>query len=134
MIKDIPILPVQHVTMAVARDKDSLMNDVWKVFVINNNDVAIENILVSSTGYGEKNGEAQKTSTLRHFIERIEPHANALVEPIDSAVFHLNNEYWLSYYIGRDLFDKRFVFLPGAICEENITHIRELSLDGVLHS
>lgn len=134
MIKDIHLPVVEHVTLAIAREKNNLLQDTWKVYVLNSNDVPIENVLIASTGYGEKNGEEQKTSTLRHFLQQIEPHSHALVEPIDSAVFHLNNEYWLSYYIGSQLFDKRFVFLPGAICEENLTFIRELERDGVLHS
>ncbi len=134
MIKDIPIPVVQHVTLAAVREKDNLKQDVWKVYVLNNNDTPLENILVASTGYGERNGEEQKTSTLRHFIQRIEPHSHALIEPIDAQVFHLNNEYWLSYYIGSQLFDKRFVFLPGVLTEENLTFIRELDREGILHS
>jgi hypothetical protein len=49
-------------------------------------------------------------------------------------VFHLNNEYWLSYYIGRDVHDKRFIFVPDSICEENLIFIKELETQGVLHS
>ena len=134
MIKDIPLPVVENVTIAIAREKDNLMQDAWKVYVINNNDVAIENTLVASTGYGENNGEQQKTSTLRHFLQTVEPKSTALVEPIDASVFHLNNEYWVSYYIGRELFDKRFVFLPDSICEENLTQISELKTVGILHS
>lgn len=134
MIKDIPLPIVQQVTIAIAREKDNLKQDAWKVYLINSNDVPIENTLVASTGYGQNNGEEQKTSTLRHFLQTVDAHSFALVEPIDPAVFHLNNEYWVSYYIGRDLFDKRFVFLPDSICEENMTFIRELDCEGVLHS
>jgi hypothetical protein len=46
----------------------------------------------------------------------------------------LNNEYWVSYYIGSQIFDKRFVFVPDTICEENISFIKELEMEGVLHS
>ncbi len=134
MIKDIPLPKVQHVTLAVIREKDNLMQDTWKVYLLNDNEVAIENTLVASTGYGEKDGEEQKTSTLRHFLQTVAPKSAALVEPIDAAVLHLNNEYWVSYYIGRDLYDKRFVFVPGSICEENLTHIPSLNQPGVLHS
>ena len=134
MIKDIPLPLVQHVTLAVVLEKDNLKQDAWKVYLINNNDVPIENTLVASTGYGENNGEEQKTSTLRHFLQTLEAKSSALVEPIDASVFHLNNEYWVSYYIGRELFDKRFVFLPDSICAENLTFIRELDREGVLHS
>jgi hypothetical protein len=134
MIKDIEIPEVKNVTVAVARKKSIGESDEWKVYLLNNNSFPIENTLVSSKGYGEKNGERQNTSVLRHFLETVPAHSVALVEPIDPAVFHLNNEYWVSYYIGRKLFDKRFVFVPETICEENVTFIKELNMEGVLHS
>ncbi len=134
MIKDIPFPLVQHVTLAVVREKNNLKQDVWRVYLINNNDVAIENALVASTGYGEIEGEHKKTSTLRHFFQTVNAKNSVLVEPIDPSVFLLNNEYWISYYIGKDLFDKRFVFLAGSICEDNLTFIREIDREGVLHS
>jgi hypothetical protein len=131
MIKDINIPEVKNVTLAVAREKDK--HD-WRVFLINNNNFPLENTLVASKGYGEKDGEQQKTSILRHFLETVPANSAALVEPIDPSVFHLNNEYWVSYYIGQEIFDKRFVFVPDAIREENISYIKELELEGVLHS
>lgn len=134
MKKDIHQPQVENVTLAVTREKNLLDQFEWKVYLINNNTVPIENTLVSSTGYGEKDGEQQKTSTLRHFLETVQPNSAALIEPIDPGVFHLNNEYWVSYYIGRQIFDKRFVFVPDSICEENLTFIRELEREGVLHS
>jgi hypothetical protein len=134
MIKDITIPQVKNVTLAVARKKNIGERDEWKVYLINSNDVALENALVASKGYGEKDGEKQNTSILRHFLETVPPHSAALIEPIDPAVFHLNNEYWVSYYIGEQIFDKRFVFVPDTICEENITFIKELEMEGILHS
>ncbi len=134
MIKDIKIPEVENVTLAVARAKQPGEADSWKVYLINNNDVPIENTLVASKGYGEKNGEEQRTSTLRHFLDTIPANSTALIEPIDPTVFHLNNEYWVSYYIGPQIFDKRFVFVPDTIREENISFIRELDMEGILHS
>ena len=134
MIKDIEIPEVKNVTLAVARRANMGLGDEWKVYLINNNDYPIENTLVASTGYGEKDGERQKTSTLRHFLETVPPHSSVVVEPIDPNVFHLNNEYWVSYYIGNQIYDKRFVFVPDTICEENLSYIRELDMEGVLHS
>ncbi len=134
MIKDIPLPQVKNVTLAVVREKNNLQLDEWKVYLINSNSVPIENTLVASTGYGESNGEQQKTSTLRHFLQTVPPNSAALIEPIDTALFHLNNEYWVSYYMGSVLYDKRFVFVPDSIHEENLTFIRELEREGVLHS
>lgn len=134
MIKDIQIPEVKNVTLAVARKKSIGESDEWKVYIINKNDFPIENTLVASKGYGEKDGKEQKTSILRHFLETVPPHSSVLIEPIDPAVFHLNNEYWVSYYIGKQIFDKRFVFVPDAIREDNLTFIKELDMEGVLHS
>ena len=134
MIKDIIVPEVKNVTLAVARTDNQGPEREWKVYLINNNDVALENTLVASKGYGEKDGEKQNTSILRHFLETVPAHSTALIEPIDPAVFHLNNEYWVSYYIGTQIYDKRFIFVPDTICEENISFIRELEMDGVLHS
>jgi hypothetical protein len=134
MIRDIKIPEVKNVTLAVARQKISGESFEWKVYLINNNEFPIENTLVASKGYGEKDGEPQQTSILRHYLETILPNSATLIEPIDPAVFHLNNEYWVSYYIGSQIFDKRFVFVPDSIREENISFIKELEMEGVLHS
>lgn len=134
MIKDITIPEVKNVTLAIARKKAIGEKDEWFVYLINNNDHAIENTLVASKGYGEKDGEQQKTSTLRHFLETVDAHTATLVEPIDPAVFHLANEYWVSYYIDKQIFDKRFVFMPESIREENLSFVKELDMEAVLHS
>lgn len=133
-MKDITIPEVKHVTLAVARTQNMGAQDEWKVYLINNNADPITNTLVSSKGYGVKDGEEQRTSILRHYLDTIESNAAVLIEPIDPALFHLNNEYWVSYYIGKEIFDKRFVFVPESIKEENLTYIKELDMQGVLHS
>lgn len=134
MKKDIETPEVKNVTLAVVREKNILNQDEWKVFIINNNTHPIENTLVASQGYGEKEGEQQRTSTLRHFLETVPAQGFAMVEPIDSSLFHLNNEYWVSYYVDTQIYDRRFVFVPDSICEENLTFIKELNMEGVLHS
>jgi hypothetical protein len=134
MIKDIDIPTVANVTIAIARKQQIGESEEWLTYLINNNDVAIENTLVASNGYGEKDGEKQKTSILRHYLQTVASKSTALIEPIDKNVFHLNNEYWVSYYIGNKIFDKRFVFVPDTICEENLIFVKELDMYAVLHS
>jgi len=134
MKKDIEIPQVNNVTLAVVREKTLFETYDWKVYLINKNNFAIENTLIASTGYGELEGIQQKTSTLRHFLNTVAAKSTALVEPIQENVFHLNNEYWLSYYVGRQIYDKRFVFVPDSIREDNLTFIKELEAEGVLHS
>lgn len=134
MMKDIDIPEVKNVTLAVARTQAPGEKSEWRVYLINKNEHPIENTLVASKGYGERDGEKQETSVLRHFLQTVAPHSATLIEPIDPAVFHLNNEYWVSYYIDRQIFDKRFVFVPDSIREDNLSFIKEIELEGVLHS
>ena len=117
MISDIKIPEVKNVTLAIARKKALVGADEWFVYIINNNPHPIDNTLVASHGYGEKEGEKQRTSTLRHFLDIVPPNSAIMVEPIDASVFHLNNEYWVSYYIDKQIFDKKFVFVPDTICQ-----------------
>lgn len=134
MMKDIEIPEVTNVTLAITREQAPGEKEEWKVYLINRNEYPIDNTLVASKGYGEKEGEKQQTSTLRHFLQSVPPHGATLIERIDPAVFHLNNEYWVSYYIDQQIFDKRFVFVPDSIREESLTFIKEIEMQGVLHS
>jgi hypothetical protein len=126
--KDIDFSPVKDVHVVIAK-----MDEVWKVFLINRNEKKLENVMVTSRGYGETKTEKQKTSVLRHMIPFLDPREYALVEPIDESVFHLNNEYWVSYFIDGQVYDKKFIFVPDSIVEDNLTFIEELQMSGILH-
>lgn len=128
MKKDIDFSPVKDVHVVIAK-----MDEVWKVFLINRNEKKLENVMVTSRGYGETKTEKQKTSVLRHMIPFLDPREYALVEPIDESVFHLNNEYWVSYFIDGQVYDKKFIFVPDSIVEDNLTFIEELQMSGILH-
>jgi hypothetical protein len=134
MMKDIEVQAVVNVSIAIARKQTPGQSDEWLVYLINKNKQAIENTLVASNGYGEKDGVQQKTSILRHYLKTVQPNSTTLIESITQDVFHLNNEYWLSYYIGSTIFDKRFVFVPESICEANLIFVKELEMEAVLHS
>ena len=57
------------------------------------------------------NGEIKKTSTLRHMLDELGEQAVAKIEAIDPSVFTLNNEFWVSYYIMDQIFDKKFNYI-----------------------
>jgi len=69
MKKDINFIPVKDVQLAVVQERSESHDLLWRVHIMNKNKVSITNILISSKGYGEKDGEKQSTSILRHFIE-----------------------------------------------------------------
>jgi hypothetical protein len=132
MIKDLPENIVEDIAIAVALEKESVESKIWYVYLINLKKEAIENVLITSKGYGEKGGEQVKTSTLRHMFPVVPSGTSVLVEPIDEQTFGLNNEYWLSYYIGKEIYDKKFIFLPESIVEMNFIHLPVVNKVGVM--
>ena len=132
MKKDLPENIVENVAIAIVMESATPEAKIWNVYLINLKDEAIENVLVSSKGYGEIDSQHLKTSVLRHSIGDIPPHYYALIELIDEQVFGLTNEYWLSYYIKGQIYDKKFIFVPESIVESNLSRIPLLNKPGVM--
>jgi hypothetical protein len=130
MKKDIQFPPVENVLIAVAKNGD---DSFWKVYIINRNNFSLKDVFIRSKGYGIYEGDEQKTSVLRHHFPLLEAMEHALIEPIDPAVFHLNNEYWISYFVEGQVFDKKFIFVPDSITDNNLSYIPELNTKGILH-
>ena len=102
------------------------------MYLVNLNDEVIRGVLVSSKGYGELDGKEVKTSILRHLIGNVDPQDYARIEMIMDNLFGLSNEYWVSFYMGSDMYDKKYIFLPESIKEENFTNIPVLNKRGVM--
>ncbi|WP_439880629.1 hypothetical protein ACSX1A_15920 [Pontibacter sp. MBLB2868] len=134
MKKDIDFGEVEGISVAIARAISELGEPIWNVYLLNYNAHPLKNVLVTSKGYGMLEGAEVKTSVLRHMFEQVAPKSFVQIEPIDPAIFHINNEYWVSYYIDNKIFDKKFVFVPDSITEDNLIDIGMLQLQGVLHS
>lgn len=134
MKKDIEFNNVEGVSIAVAPALNEAGEEFWNVYLINNNTFSLTNVLVASKGYGVVDGVELKTSVLRHMFEQVEAKSFVLIEPIDPAIFHINNEYWVSYYVDGKIFDKKYVFVPESITEENLIEISLLQMHGVLHT
>lgn len=138
MKQDISFGPVEGVSVAIIPDDPSLVSEgqsIWQVYLVNHNAFPLRNVIVNANGYGQQeDGEKVRTSTLRYLFEEVPPRTAVPIEPIDSALFHLNNQYWVSYYHGPQIFDKKFIFVPDSIVPDNFTHIAILDREGVLHS
>ncbi|MBK7888865.1 MAG: hypothetical protein IPN36_04240 [Bacteroidetes bacterium] len=134
MLRDIQRVAVEDIAIAVV-PKDLIADEegpLWEVYILNLKKYPIENVIVASKGYGVFNGEDVKTSTLRHYLGDMPPMSFMLIEPIQEKVFGLNNEYWLSFYINREIFDKKYIFLPESINESYFTMIPLLEKRGVM--
>ena len=132
MKKDLPENLVQDIGIAVVLESESPQGQSWNVYLINLKDTALDTVLISSKGYGRKDGVDVKTSILRHALGNVPAKSTARVEAIDEQVFGLTNEYLLSFYIGGQIFDKKYIFVPESIVESNMVRIPLLNKPGVL--
>jgi hypothetical protein len=132
MIKDLPENNVTDIAVAVALEGENVQSKIFHVYLINQKDQAIENVLITSKGYGERNGEQVRTSTLRHMFPQVDANSFKQIELIDEQTFGLNNEYWVSYYIGNQIFDKKFIFLPESIIDANFIKLPIVNKPGVM--
>lgn len=132
MLKDIPKLKVEDIGVAIVNELNQDNELEWNVYLLNLKSEVIEGVLVSSTGYGEIDGDKKKSSTLRHFIEKVDAFSFSKIEPIIEDVFSLTNEYWVSFRWNGNIYDKKFIFLPESICEINLVQIPLLNKKGVI--
>lgn len=138
MKKDIISPPVEDIAIAIVQENDSPLAETlkseaeWNVYIINLKKDKIHNVLVTSRGYGILDGEERKTSTLRHYVEELPPNSYAIIEPIVQEVFPLSNEYWVSFYINRTIFDKKFVFVPETISKDYMINIPLVNKKGIM--
>ncbi len=132
MKKDIPQNIVEGVAIAVVLEQEQIESRSWKVYVLNLKDVEIQNVLISSKGYGTIEGESVKTTIFRHFIGNLGPGKSAAVELIDEKLFAINNEFWLSFYINGEIFDKKYIFLTESVTESNFIRIPIINKPGVM--
>ncbi len=134
MIKDIPVLKVTDLAMAIVprlpheEDHDLF----WDAYLLNLKEQAISAVIVNAKGYGIVDGEQRRTTTLRYFWEHIAPLTAVKVEPVQKVVLGLANEYWVSFSFQNYLYDKKYVFVPGSLDTQLFTEIPLLQRKGVL--
>ena len=131
MRKDIEFPKVEGVGVcAVTKESDGQI--FWHVSLLNMLDEPIENVLVSTKGYGKQQNESVQTSELRHFFELVDKQSAQAIEVVPSELTGLSNQYWVSFYIEGKIHDKKFIFLPDTLLEKNLTQIELLDDQGIL--
>ncbi|WP_298221501.1 hypothetical protein [Flavobacterium sp.] len=133
MKKDIIIPEVENVFLAAVQEwSDDFMEKVWYVYLVNDSDNDIHDVMVVSKAFGTINGEMKKTSLLRHAFVEIPAVSVVKVEMVENSVLALNNEFMLTFFIGNTLYDKKYTFKANAINESNVEEVPILFVDGVI--
>jgi hypothetical protein len=123
----------KEIGVAAVQELSETGDKIWNVYFLNFRKEILTTILVTSKGYLKKeSGEMIKSSVLRHMFDTVEPESGIKVEPIMEEMFTLNNEYWISFYSGNELLDRKFIFLADTIQEKYLVDIPLLGKKGVL--
>ena len=132
MKKDIILPKVKDVYIAVIPEESEAGTTDWYAYLINNSEHKMEGVLVSSRGYGEIKGEQKKTATFRHSLDELEAFSYKKIEPVPIELMGLNNEFWLSFYVDKKMYDKKYIFLAESIAIENCINTFVINKPGVV--
>lgn len=129
MIKDIEIPKVKNVhIVAIYEWNEEFTSQQWVVYLINNRADTISMAMVMSRGKSDD----KKTSTLRHSLGDLAPQTSHKVELITKDVLGFTNEYLITFFAENKLYERRFVFDPNTIIEENTTDVPVIDVKAVV--
>lgn len=113
MKKDLDIEEVSGVYIAFLPNRDN-----WSVYIINNRKEALETVIVNASGEGKLDGKEKQTATLRFLLNDIPAESVKPFELLMPESLKLSHRYWVSYYIGNRIFDKKFIYTPDTYDED----------------
>ena len=129
MKKDLQIPLVSGVEIAMVYEYNELYKtDDWNVYIINNNNVDIEMIVIVSQGFSK----TKKSTLLRKKLDNLPANSFAKVEFVQPELFVLNNRFQVSFFENNQLKDKTFLFKQNTIKESNLRMIPEIKKRGIL--
>ena len=129
MKKDIVVPKVEDVYVTAVKEFNEIYRtEDWNIYIINNKSVALEMILIVSTGYSSD----KITSTMRHKLEALPPKSYAKVELIMEDLLSLKNEFLVTFFQDNKMYDKSFVFEPNTINNLSLKKLPLIKELGVL--
>lgn len=129
MKKDIKIPEVIDVFMAIVHEYNELFKCYdWNAYLINQQDNALEMVLIVSKGYeGEKS-----TAVMRRKLEHLPANSFAKIEMIQEEVLALNNEFNVTFFSNNKLYDKTYIFKKNTVSQQSMRMIPMLNKKGVV--
>ena len=129
MKKDIIIPEISNVEMAIVYEYNTIYNtNDWNVYLVNNNNIRLEMVVIVSKGFGDKN----ISSVMRKKIDVLDAHSFAKEEWIQPDLFKLTNQFQVTFFVKDRLYDKTFTFIENTIKEGGLRMIPELKKRGIV--
>tara|TARA_R110001592_G_scaffold307299_2_gene580952 strand:+ start:498917 stop:499294 length:378 start_codon:yes stop_codon:yes gene_type:complete len=102
MKKDFKIPVSTNVGLAIVKHDE---DDYYEAYIINQKDVAIEQIMVNISAYKDD----KKTSDMRRVIKVMPANTGEKIENILPEVLEFKTTYLISYFIDNTLYDKKII-------------------------
>ena len=116
MRQDIAIPEVKNVFVAAVELTEENGNTIWWIYLINDTQTPLENILIQSRGYSDLESKGGiKTASLRKLIKVLPAQSVTKIEPLMTEVLGLFNEYWISFFQDGQMKDRKYIFGPHTI-------------------
>jgi hypothetical protein len=133
MKKDIIIPIVENVFLAAVQEwSDDFMEKVWYVYLVNDSDFLLESVMIVSKAFGTIDGEMKKTSLLRHAFIEVLAVSVVKIEMLEKSVLVLNNEFVVTFFMGNQLYDRKFIFKAHSITPDYVEEVPILFVDGII--
>jgi hypothetical protein len=126
MKKDLQIEEVNGVYVAFLPNRDN-----WSVYIINNRSETLETVIVNASGEGKLHGKEKHTATLRFLLNDVPAKSVKPFELLMPESLKLSHRYWVSYYIGNQIFDKKFIYTPE-LQEDDLQDLPVFDSPGIL--
>ncbi|MFZ0491550.1 MAG: hypothetical protein WAM00_14975 [Salegentibacter sp.] len=129
MKKDIEIPEVEKVYIAAVKEFNKEFGaEEWNAYIINEREEDLETVLIVTRGFeGEK-----QTSIMRHRLEKLPPQSFAKIEYLQDEVLALNNEFWVTFFAGGKMYEKKFLFRKNTINSNALRELPVMQKKGVL--
>ncbi len=135
MKADIIIPTIENVFLAAIQEfSEDFGEKIWNVYLINDSDFQLDNVMIVSKAFGTIDGEMKKTSLLRHVFLEIPAVSFKKIEMIEQKVLTLNNEFMVTFFMENKLYDRNFIFKANTITPDYVEEVPHLWVDGVVVS
>jgi hypothetical protein len=131
MKKDIEIHAVKDVLIALVPEEIT-EDTIWRAVIINLKDSDIDTILINAEARGVVQGEEKHTATVRFFLPKLPAKSHKVVEAIMPETLALTNRFWLSFYVGSQIFERKFTFPANSVCIDRMIDLPLIGDVGVI--
>ncbi len=129
MKKDIEIPKVEGVYVAIVNEyNDIYKSQDWNAYIINDNSVDLDILLIVTNGYSED----KITSTFRKKLDKLPAKSYAKIELMQEDLFALNNQFKVTFFESDKLYDRTFLFRKNTINLKALQPIPLMEARGVL--